>query len=130
MESARVALVRDAYRRFNKSDITALLDLLDPDVELPDPLSGRKLRGVDEAREYWEREFALVEPTLLVSEIVEIGDALLVVVFQELYDRESGKLLGHGVTAVHRVTFRGDRIASIEYTGIDEVPEQIRQRLA
>lgn len=87
------------------------------------------LRGTEAVRKYWEREFELVEPSMLVSEIVEIGDALLVVVFQEVHDRETRKPLGNGVTAVHRVTLRGDRIASIEYTGIDEVPEEIRQRL-
>lgn len=125
-----MTLVRDAYRRFNDGDISGLLDLLDDDVELPDVLNGTKLRGIDAVRQYWEHEFELVEPALFVSDIVEIGDALLLVVVQEVYDRATRNRLGPGVKAVHRVTFRGDRIASIEYTGVDEVPEQLRQRLS
>lgn len=130
MESSRVVLVREAYDRFNDADISGLIDLLDPDVELPDVLSGGTIRGTEAIRQYWEREFELVEPSILASEIVEVGDAVLVVVFQEIHERGSGQRLGQGVAAVHRVTFRGDRIAAIEYTGVDDVPEQVRQRLA
>ena len=130
MESARVAIVREAYERFNNADVGGLVDLLDPDVEIPDVLNGSVFHGKEAIRRYWERQFELVDSSLLVREIVEIGDAVLVVVFQEVHDRDSGAPLGQGVVAVHRLTFRGNHISAIEYTGVDEVPELLRQRLA
>jgi ketosteroid isomerase-like protein len=129
VESTRVALVRAAYDRFNDADISGILDLLDTDVEMPDILHGTTLRGIEAIRGYWEQQFALVDHSIMASEIVEVGDAVIVVAFHEVYDREGGQSLGRGVAAVHRLTFRGDRIASIEYTGVDEVPDQVRQRL-
>lgn len=129
MESPRLAAVRELYARFNEADIDGVVELLAPDVEMPDVLHGRTLRGVEEARAFWEREFQLVEPSITVREVVEVGNAVLAVVYQETYDRNGGQSLGPGVAAVHRLTFRRDRVAAIEYTGLDDVPEQLRQRL-
>ena len=129
MDSTRVALVREVYDRFNNADIGGVLDLLDADVEMPDVLHGTVLRGTDSLRRYWEQQFELVDHSIMASDVVEVGDAVLVVAFHQVYDREGGGPLGRGVAAVHRLTFRGDRILSIEYTGVDEVPEQVRQRL-
>lgn len=129
MESTRVALIREAYDRFNAADVGGLVALLDPDVEIPDVLNGTILRGAEAARRYWEREFELVEASITISEVVEVGDAILVVVSQEMTDRQTGLPLGQGVLAVHRLTFREGRIASIEYTGVDDVPQMVRERL-
>ena len=129
MDSARVALVREAYDRFNDADISGVLALLDADVEMPDILNGGTLRGTDVLRRYWEQQFALVDHAIMTSEIVEVGDAVIVVAFHQLYDREGSGPLGRGVAAVHRFTFRDGLIGSIEYTGVDEVPEQVQRRL-
>lgn len=129
MESERVVLVREAYHRFNDGNVSGVLELFDADVEMPDVLHGTTLRGTEALREYWEQQFELVDHSIMASEIVEVGDAVLVVAFHQLYDRDGGGPLGRGVAAVHRLTFRGDRIASIEYTGVDEIPERVQQRL-
>ena len=124
-----MSCVRRAYRCFNDADVGGVIELLDADVEMPDVLHGTTLRGTDAVRRYWEEQFALVDHSIMASEIVEVGDAVLVVAFHQLYDRDGGGSLGRGVAAVHRLTFRNDRIASIEYTGVDEVPERVQQRL-
>ena len=129
MESTQEALVRKLYDRFNNADIAGVVDLLDPEVTMPDVLQGTTLQGAEALQRYWERHFALVDSSIKVREIVEVGDAVLVVVYQETYNRENGELLGPGVVAVHRLAFRGERIRSIEYTGVDEVPQAVRQRL-
>jgi ketosteroid isomerase-like protein len=129
VDSTRVALVREVYDRFNDADIPGVLDFLDTDVEMPDVLHGTTLRGTEALREYWEEQFRLVDHSIMASEIVEVGDAVMVVAFHEVYERQGGQPLGRGVAAVHRLTFRGDRIAAIEYTGVDEVPEQVQRRL-
>lgn len=130
MDGTRVALVREVYDRFNDADIDGVLALLDADVEMPDVLNGTTLRGTEALRRYWEQQFALVDHSIMANEILEVGDAVIVVAFHEVYDRQGGQPLGRGVAAVHRLSFRGDRIASIEYTGVDEVPPQVADRLA
>lgn len=129
MERTRADIAREAYDRFNDGDVSGIVALLDADVEIPDVLHGTTLRGTEEVQRYWEWQFELVDSRILVGEIVEIGNALHIVVHQELRDRESGQLIGGSVVAVHRMTFRGDRIASIGYRDIDEIPESLKERL-
>lgn len=73
--------------------------------------------------------FEVADHSVIVNEIIEVGDAVIVVTFSEAFEREGGAPLGQGMVAVHRLSFRGDRIVAIEYTGVDEVPEQVRERL-
>lgn len=96
VDSPRSALVRELYDRFNRADIDGLVSLLDRDVEMQDPLHGTTLTGTKAIRDYWERIFRLTDHSIAVSEIVEIGDAVLVVAFSQTYDREGDKPLGRG----------------------------------
>ena len=58
-----------------------------------------------------------------------MGDAVIVVVHHDFYDREL-KRLGEGVSEIHRFTVRGNWIARLEVTTFDEIPEDVRERLA
>jgi ketosteroid isomerase-like protein len=130
VDSPRAAVVRELYDRFNRADVDGLVALLDSDARMQDPLHGTTLTGSKAIRDYWEHIFGLTDHSITVADIVEAGDAVLVVAFSQTYDREGDKPLGRGVAAVHRLVFRGDRIVSIEYTGVDDIPEQVQQRLA
>jgi hypothetical protein len=60
--SDEVALLRRAYEAFNARDIDGLLSLLQPDVDWPNVLEGRREHGHDAVRAYWAHQFALVDP--------------------------------------------------------------------
>ena len=129
MQSQRVSAVRAAYDCFNAKDVDGVLDLCDPDIEIPDVLHDSVRKGREEVERYWRHEFAVVDHTVALGEIVEMGDTVVAVVRHQMYQSDGRTPLGDPVTAVHRFTFRGDRIVKMEYSGLDEVPEAVRQKL-
>ncbi len=128
MDSPRIAVVRAAYDCFNRRDIAGVLNLCHPDIELPDVLANSTLYGKVAIEQNWHQQLELVEHSVFPAEFVDMGDTIVVVARHEMYDRD-GSPLGPGVMAVHRFTFRDDRIARMEYSGLDDVPEPVRARL-
>jgi ketosteroid isomerase-like protein len=127
MESAKVALVRQAYERFNAGDVSGVVDCLDPDVRYPDVIKGTTLYGKEAVRDHLERQVQDADRTALPLEVLEIGDAVLVVAYHQAYEKHGGPV-GPGISAVQRLTFRGERIANVQFTPIDEIPEVSRER--
>lgn len=128
MDSSRVAVVRAAIDCFNREDIPGVLELCDDDIELPDVINGIVVKGKPAVEGYWQRQFQVVDHSVMPGEIVEMGDAVIVVAYHQMYEPDAGPL-GAGVTAVHRYTFRDERIAKMEFTGLDEIPASVRERL-
>ncbi|MEK6251383.1 MAG: nuclear transport factor 2 family protein [Actinomycetota bacterium] len=60
-------LLRQAYAAFNARDVDAVLALMHPDVDWPNAMEGRREHGHAAVKEYWTRQFGLidshVEPT-------------------------------------------------------------------
>lgn len=127
MDSPRVACVRDAYAKFNDGDIDGVMNYFDSDIEYPDPMHDTTVIGSNEVRLHLERQFQDAVRTALPLEVTEIGDAVFVVAFHRAYERR-GTPVGPGITAVQRLTFRGDRIARVEFTARDEIPQESRER--
>ncbi len=128
MGSDRVALVRAAYERFNEGDIGGVLDLMDPDIEMPDVTTGTTLHGRESVQASWQRQFELAEHSITASEVTEVGDAVIVAAYHQIYDTGGGPM-GSGVAAVHRLTFSGGLITKFELTLLDPVPARVRDRL-
>ena len=126
MDSPRVAIVREAYRLANSEDLSGLLTLLDDDVEFPDPIHGTIVRGKEEGAQLWHRVQA-AEHVLMPGQVVEFGDAVIAVVHHQVYERDGGPLAG--ITEVHRFTFRDGRIARMDVTTLEELPEAVWERL-
>src|SRR5215217_2841966 len=84
--------IRALYASFNARDIEAVLAHLHPDVEWPNAWEGGRLRGHDEVREYWTRQFAAIDGHVEPTAIVEDGDRITVTVHQTVRDPE-GRLV-------------------------------------
>jgi ketosteroid isomerase-like protein len=54
-------LLRGAYAAFNARDIERALVLMHPDVDWPNGMEGGRVRGHDEVRSYWTRQFGLID---------------------------------------------------------------------
>jgi hypothetical protein len=104
--SDRIALLRDAYRRFNARDIDALLGMMIDDVEWPDVASETVLHGKDAIRSYWQAQFAASDPQVEPLDVVEVGDDFVVIVDQRVADLE-GRPLAAPAVVFHRYTFDG-----------------------
>ena len=73
----KVAIARRWVELYNdRSDVTEFVSLLDPDVELQTP-GGPRLRGHDQARDWFERAPERVAARIVPERFVEEGDLVV-----------------------------------------------------
>lgn len=59
----RVNLILSLYAAFNARDIDTVLAAMTSDVDWPNGWEGGRIVGHDDVRDYWERQWAAVDPT-------------------------------------------------------------------
>src|ERR671924_1087090 len=93
--SERVAVARRWIELYNeRGDVTEFIALLDPEVELQTP-GGPRLRGHDQARDWFEKESENVQSRLIPDRFVEEGDVVVGLGRAEVRWIESGEI-AHG----------------------------------
>jgi hypothetical protein len=112
-EDARICALHDAYRRFNDRDFEGALQFLDADVEWPDLINDRMIRGRDAVLEYWRASLALVAPIVSLTEYFIREDDVVVVVSQQVTGRYGGQEVEQPMTVAHRYTFHDGLIAKL-----------------
>ena len=97
-------LLREAYAAFNRRDIASVLALMNSDVDWPNGMEGGRVRGHDEVRAYWTRQWAVVDPYVEPARIVE-GDSgdMVVEVHQVVRDLAGKVLVDRMVQHVYRI---------------------------
>ena len=114
LHERRADTLRRGYAAFNRRDVEAALSLFDPQIEWPDMLAGRTLRGRDEVRAYWLAQFeqfrSVAEPRG-----IGFGEELAAVLVDQAVNNRSGKV-------VHLWTFDGDVPVRMEVFGEREHP--------
>jgi ketosteroid isomerase-like protein len=63
MTDMRESLTR-AYAAFNARDIDAVLSIMHPDVDWPNAWEGGRVVGHAGVRDYWTRQWAVLDPTV------------------------------------------------------------------
>jgi ketosteroid isomerase-like protein len=106
-------LLRDMYAGFNARDIDAVLSVMSEDVDWPNVWEGGRLRGHEEVRDYWTRQWAAIDPRVEPVEIEEHADGRAHVrVHQTVRDLEGG-LLSDGVV-MHVYDLRDGLVARMD----------------
>ena len=86
-------LLEGAYRDFNARRLDAVLARMRPDVIWPNGMEGGFVYGQEGVREYWTRQWAVLDPHVVPVDISPDERARWIVkVHQVVHDRE-GKLL-------------------------------------
>ena len=62
VEESKVAILRKAYQSFNARDIDGALATMQPDVQWPNGMEGGIVHGHAGVREYWTRQWGLLDP--------------------------------------------------------------------
>lgn len=92
-------LLLAAYREFNNREIETLLARMHPDVVWPNGMEGGFVYGVEGVREYWTRQWAILDPKVEPVAITQDQTGRWVVeVHQVVHDRTGNLLLD---TTVH-----------------------------
>jgi hypothetical protein len=61
MQKERDLLIK-AYRDFNARDIDAVVAVMLPDVDWPNGMEGGRVLGHQQVRDYWTRQWNLIDP--------------------------------------------------------------------
>jgi len=106
-------ILRAAYRAFNARDIDAALAMMHPDVAWPNGMEGGYVQGHRDVRDYWTRQWAMIDPHVepLDFEVDEAG-RIVVNVHQVVRDL-AGQVKADRV-AQHVYELRDDLIVSME----------------
>jgi ketosteroid isomerase-like protein len=114
MPAAPHDLIRRAYDAFNARDIDAVLAVLHPDVDWPNAWEGGRVRGHDEVRDYWTRQWAEIHPTVEPTHIAPPDDdGRVAVTVHAVVRSPAGELLNDG-TVVHVYEIRDGLIGRMD----------------
>lgn len=92
------------YAKFNAREMEAVLERLHPEVDWPNGMEGGRVFGRDGVREYWTRQWAMIDPHVepVGFGMDEAGDTE-VSVHQVVRDMEGKVLMDQMVKHVYRI---------------------------
>jgi hypothetical protein len=108
--SDELALLRRAYEAFNARDIDAVLALMQPGLDWPNAMEGKREHGHEAVRAYWTRQLALVDSR--VDPIAFEQEVVAAHVHQLVRDLEGGVLSDTFVR--HAYTFRDGLVSRMD----------------
>jgi ketosteroid isomerase-like protein len=88
-----VALLRRAYEAFNTRDIDGALATMQPDVEWPNGMEGGTVHGHAGVREYWTRQWGILDPHVHPLNFATDEQGRIVVEVHQVVHDVAGKLL-------------------------------------
>jgi nuclear transport factor 2 (NTF2) superfamily protein len=99
-----VELISRVYALFNGRDIESVLVAMHPEVIWANGMEGGHVHGRDEVRNYWTRQWAIIDPHVDPVEISPNGSGEVVVkVHQVVRDRKGNLLTDRTVTHVFQM---------------------------
>jgi ketosteroid isomerase-like protein len=113
VDEATRAMIETLYGRFNARDIDGVLAHLSPDVDWPNGWEGGYLRGRDEVRAYWTRQWAEIDGKVTPVGFSVEPDGRIDVTVHQVVKNLDGELL-QDATVQHVYRLRGDQVEHME----------------
>ena len=88
--------LRGLYDAFNARDADAVLAAMADDVDWPNAWEGGRLRGRAAVRDYWERQWAEIDPRVVPAAFTRRPDGRVDVEVDQTVRDRAGELLGEG----------------------------------
>jgi hypothetical protein len=105
-----ITFFHSLYRLFNTRSIESIIARLDPGVQWANGMDGGYVYGHDGVRNYWARQFTLINPRVDPVSITQEGNRIIVKVHQVVHDPEGNLLVDQWVD--HLFELEGDKIVS------------------
>jgi len=113
MTQEYVDLIRQAYFAFNARNIEAVLAILHPDVQWSNGWEGGYVRGHNEVRNYWIRQWKELDPNVEPVAFKERQDGQIEVEVHQIVKDLQGNILFAGMVK-HIYTVVDDLIKNME----------------
>ena len=106
-------LLRRAYGAFNARDIEGALALMHPDVDWPNGMEGGRVLGRAAVREYWTRQFEVIDSRVEPEGFTTDAEGRVVVDVHQVVRDTAGELLSDG-RVEHVYTIRDGLVERME----------------
>lgn len=87
----------DIYRAFNARDIEQILSRMHPDVDWPNGMEGGRMLGQQAVREYWTRQFGMINPNVQPVDFSTAEDGRTIIKVHQVVHDLDGNLLVDGM---------------------------------
>jgi ketosteroid isomerase-like protein len=108
-----VELLQRVYTAFNRREIETVLAAMEADVDWPNGMEGGRVQGQGSVREYWRRQFEVLDPKVEPKKFIRDADGRIVVEVHQVVHDKSGKLVVDQMVR-HVYEIRGGLIRSME----------------
>jgi len=111
--SEQESILKQTYQHFNDRDVDATLAMMHPEVDWPNGMEGGIEHGLEAVRNYWARQWKIVDPHVEPLEFTEQEDGRInLTVHQVVHDIEGNLLLDQIIHHVY--TFEDGLIKAME----------------
>jgi ketosteroid isomerase-like protein len=86
-------LIQAIYGAFNRREIDAVLATMHPDVDWPNGMEGGRVHGIAKVRDYWTRQWSMINPRVEPLRIEDDEQGQTVVEVHQVVRDLSGNLL-------------------------------------
>ena len=93
LDDATVGVLKKAYSGFNARDLEGVLALMQPNVEWPNGMEGGTVCGTGGVREYWTRQWGMINPHVDPVGFDVDGAGRVVVKVHQVVREMSGNML-------------------------------------
>jgi ketosteroid isomerase-like protein len=102
--TAEIALLHKAYAAFNRRESETVLALMHADVDWPNGMEGGRVRGTAAVRNYWKRQFELLDSRVEPKNFTTEADGRIAVdVHQVVHDNAGNLLADRMVQHVYKI---------------------------
>jgi ketosteroid isomerase-like protein len=106
-------LLERAYAAFNARDIDAALAVMHPDVAWPNGMEGGSVSGHPGIRDYWTRQWGVIDPSVYPQRFVVESDGRVAVEVHQVVRDLAGNIL-KDATVQHVYALEDGLIKSME----------------
>ncbi|SDF55131.1 SnoaL-like domain-containing protein [Dyadobacter soli] len=112
------ALLRQLYQAFNARQIDAVLAHMHADVSWPNGWEGGYVRGHEEVRAYWLRQWGQIDPTVEPLGFETKPDGRIAIEVRQVIKASDGHLISDS-QLLHVYTFEDDKVRTM---AIERIP--------
>jgi ketosteroid isomerase-like protein len=110
--SAEIELLHRTYAAFNRREIETVLTMMHANVDWPNGMEGGRVLGKAAVRDYWKRQFELLDPHVEPKTFTREGGRIVVDVHQVARDKNGKLVVDQMVRHVYEI--RDELIQSME----------------
>jgi ketosteroid isomerase-like protein len=107
------AIIRKLYSAFNNRNIDAVFEYMHEDVDWPNGWEGGYIKGKDEVRAYWTRQWNEINPQVTPIAVEEQPDGQIKVLVQQLVKDHRGNVLVDE-KVIHTYSFEGGKVKRMQ----------------